>query len=264
MTEHHDEFTDVLGAYALDAVDPLERELIEDHLRTCAFCATEVREHREIAALLGQTAAPAPEGVWDRIAAELSPAAPPMRLSLEPASEVADAADADAPAAAPDATDEHRAPVMPIASARRSIRMRTFVAVVSAAALVIAVLGVVAVDRGRGSDGTQVATPGTAAIDVALKGGGGRTAQALVGSDGQGWLFAGDLKPPPEGDVYQLWGQVDGTVLSLGTFGDGAKTVPFHLDPEQLDDVEAFAVTQERSPGVVASDQDPVVVGETA
>ena len=45
MTEHED-FQDLLGAYALDAVDPTERDEIERHLATCPRCRAEVAEHR--------------------------------------------------------------------------------------------------------------------------------------------------------------------------------------------------------------------------
>lgn len=35
MSEYHDQFSELLGAYALDAVDPDEQAQIELHLRTC-------------------------------------------------------------------------------------------------------------------------------------------------------------------------------------------------------------------------------------
>src|SRR3954468_13569720 len=82
MNDVYDEFSDLLGAYALDAVDPQEREEIERHLTTCPRCRAEVAEHREVAALLSQSGAPAPDGVWDRIAPVLAPPAPPMRMTV--------------------------------------------------------------------------------------------------------------------------------------------------------------------------------------
>lgn len=41
--QDHDEVKSLLGAYALDAVSPLEQVRIERHLRTCEACATEAR-----------------------------------------------------------------------------------------------------------------------------------------------------------------------------------------------------------------------------
>jgi anti-sigma-K factor RskA len=44
-----DELNVLAGAYALDALDEDEREVFEQHLRTCAACAQEVRGLRETA-----------------------------------------------------------------------------------------------------------------------------------------------------------------------------------------------------------------------
>jgi len=49
-----DELNVLAGAYALDALDDGEREVFEQHLRTCAECAQEVRGLREAAAELSQ------------------------------------------------------------------------------------------------------------------------------------------------------------------------------------------------------------------
>ena len=48
------------GAYALDAVDDLERARFEQHLAECEDCRAEVAELRETAALLAETTAVAP------------------------------------------------------------------------------------------------------------------------------------------------------------------------------------------------------------
>ena len=71
----HEEIQELLGAFALDAVDGDEAEAIELHLRECPRCRAEVTEQREVAALLAHTGATAPEGVWVRILEELEPVA---------------------------------------------------------------------------------------------------------------------------------------------------------------------------------------------
>jgi len=48
------------GAYAMDALDELERARFEQHLAQCEDCRAEVAELRETAALLAETAAVAP------------------------------------------------------------------------------------------------------------------------------------------------------------------------------------------------------------
>ena len=84
----HHEIEELLGAYALDAVDAEEARVVEEHLLVCPRCRAEVAEHREVAALLTSgTSEPVPDGVWNRIAADLgdSPAARAHRGRLRAA-----------------------------------------------------------------------------------------------------------------------------------------------------------------------------------
>src|SRR5690606_4393398 len=78
----HDEIAELLGAYALDAVEPEEAAAVEAHLAVCPRCAAEVADHREVAAMLAHSGAPAPEGLWSRISASLEEAPPEMELRL--------------------------------------------------------------------------------------------------------------------------------------------------------------------------------------
>lgn len=55
-----DELNVLAGAYALDALDPAERTLFEEHLETCDECAEEVRGMRNAAAELSRTTEVAP------------------------------------------------------------------------------------------------------------------------------------------------------------------------------------------------------------
>ena len=103
------------------------------------------------------------------------------------------------------------------------------------------------------------AATGSSKLQVDLAGDAG-SAKAVVGADGKGYLIMDGVDAPTDGDVYQLWGKVDETVLSLGTFGDSG-VVPFSVDPNRIGDIELFAVTEEKAPGVVASDQDPILAG---
>src|SRR4051794_37113805 len=79
----HDQIADLLGAYALDAVDPDEAEEVARHLETCPRCRQEVDEHREAAATLAFVGETAPDGLWDRINARLEEE-PPPDLDLAP------------------------------------------------------------------------------------------------------------------------------------------------------------------------------------
>ena len=81
----HDEIEEMLGVYALDALDAQERQEVDDHLASCPRCRAELAAHREVAALLGNPVgdapAIAPEDVWDRIASSLQDE-PPARSPL--------------------------------------------------------------------------------------------------------------------------------------------------------------------------------------
>lgn len=67
----HRDIEELLGTYALDAVDTDEVRPIEAHLTTCPRCRGEVNDLRHVAALLASSGSDAPEGVWHRIAAAL-------------------------------------------------------------------------------------------------------------------------------------------------------------------------------------------------
>lgn len=265
MNDSYDEFSDLLGVYALDAVDADERERIELHLVDCPRCRAEVAEHREVAALLSRSGAAAPEGIWDRIAEELAPPAPPMRVGIMPSgTAVAPAAEPDPEPAGRPAPDTVTS-IGDAPSVRSRRPSRPMLAVLGVAACIIALLGVVAVGQSqrinRGQSVEEMASK--AADDSKLKvelAGDDGSAKAVVGADGQGYLIMDGVDAPADGDVYQLWGKVDGTVLSLGTFGD-TSVVPFSIDPSRIGDIELFAVTEEKAPGVIASDHAPIMAG---
>src|SRR5262245_52081849 len=179
MSSTPEEIEELLGAYALDAVSPEERAVVEQYLATHPRARAEVVQHQEVATLLAFTGASAPDGLWDRIAAELEGPAP------EPGPELAK--------------------VMPMrAGARRARRFRTgLVAVVGAvAAAVIVALGLVVVDQSRELDDREVALEAAyndavadpASRTVTMRSEDGSvTLDAVVTPDGNGFLQAGNL-----------------------------------------------------------------------
>ena len=74
----HADIAELLGAWALDAVDDDEWHAVAAHLEECPRCRAEVAQHLEVVALLANSGADAPEGLWDRIAGELDGGAPPV------------------------------------------------------------------------------------------------------------------------------------------------------------------------------------------
>jgi anti-sigma factor RsiW len=254
----HAAIEELLGAYALDAVEPDERDQIEAHLATCPRCRAEVAEHREVAALLGYGGAAAPEGVWDRIRESLEPPPPELRLAVTPSES----------SAAP----EVPAPGAPVADleARRRHRSRLRVALVgAAAAIVIAVLGAEVVhlsnqvDRMREETALQVAatdafgdpTAQQASLQTAD---GAVEARAVVTGTGEGYVLAGNLPDLSEG-TYQLWGETDGTIVSLAVMGPAPDVVAFTAQAP----LSRLMVTAEKAP-VAQTSNTPVVIGTVA
>ena len=71
------ELDELLGAYALDAVDDADRRRVEDYLEVNPRAAAEVQAHREVATMLAFTGMDAPDDLWGRIADEIAEQAPP-------------------------------------------------------------------------------------------------------------------------------------------------------------------------------------------
>ena len=249
----HDGVPELLGAYALDAVDPAERELVEAHLAGCPRCRAEVEEHREVAALLANVGRPAPEGLWDRIAEALE--GPPPPLNLVPSG--------DRTARAGRAGDRRRRPRFGRALA---------VSALAAAAAVIIALGV-RVDQLQGNldeidtaiqarlteDRLPPEVPGGLVVDMTASDGTVQGVQAVITSEGEGYLAMGNLPELPAGRTYQLWGDTGDGLISLGVLGRDPQPV------ETFDagsDFVAFALTAEQAPGVVESTQPAVAAGQ--
>jgi hypothetical protein len=243
----HDEITELLGAYALDAVDPAEAALVEEHLATCARCRAEVAEHREVAALLGNSGSDAPDDLWDRIAGTLE-AAPPRPDELPPILGL-------------DQARERR---------RRRLPTLWGVAAAAAAALVIAVLGVQVRHQDHRINELQTALSNpnrpkyeAAASDptadhFALTSADGATkVVGVITADGTAYLDVTALPKLASDETYQLWGAAGDDLVSLGVLGTDPKVVSFRAGTNY----DAFALTVEDAPGVVTSEHDPVVVG---
>jgi Anti-sigma-K factor rskA/Putative zinc-finger len=225
-SRYHELVEDLLGAYVLDAVEPEERALVDDHLSECARCRAEVAELREAATLLAHSG-PAPEGVWDRIAASLEPAPPPLRLDVR----------------------------------RRPWRAVTLAALATAAAVLIGVLVVQVRGQHRDIDRLEQAIADQrrtvdveAAAAAALAEPGSRVARlatdagkveatAVLRATGEGYLLGTNL-PPLSGRIYQLWGATDGgRIVSLGVLAQPGP-VAFAGDPT----VQVLMMTEEQAP----------------
>ena len=241
-TFSHQDIEELLGAFALDAVDDDERDLVEGHLAGCPRCRAEVQRHRETATLLAQGGERAPEGVWDRIAEALDEAPPALDL----------------------------APV-----ARRTIPLRVAAITMAVAAAVALFLGVTlgrhdnhrldridelaqAIQEANVNSAAFAALSDPAAEQVKLASADGKASARVVRlPDGTGYLVPGRLAPLPAGRVYQLWAVRSDAKISLGVLGTNPGVSAFRMTGP----VSAYAVTDEAAGGVATTSNQPVIVG---
>jgi anti-sigma-K factor RskA len=217
----HQQASELLAVFALDAVDSDEQELIEAHLAECPRCRAELDAHRDVAAALGNSVEQLPEGLWSSIASRLParPAEepPPMPTLVREGSahEERTAATFRTPSPAP----------------RRASRGRLFsvASLAVAAAAVAAVLGVNLVHANDQISSLHHAAPASAV--AALKVPGHKVVDAesarhvelaqfvVLPSSGQGYLLKSKLPTLSSTQTYQLWGVIDGQAISLGLLG---------------------------------------------
>ncbi len=285
----HEEIQELLGAYALDALEPDEAAEVEAHLVGCPRCAAEVDAHRDVAGLLGNGGEEVPAALWDRIAEQL-----PARRSGSVAAEApgweALAGRLDRPGGEGSALSGSPSPVAGGSMStgavvlrgrwpgHRWVRMAT--AVAAAAAVLAVVLGVqvARLDHRVGQLQADAARPALSrAVAAALEdptsqrvrlvppvgsaAPGAEVTLVLTGS-GTGYLVAQGLDPLGPGRTYQLWAVLPAGAVSLGLLGPRPTEAAFGLDPGVP--VPTFAITAERAGGAVAPTSRPVVEGSVA
>ncbi len=221
------------GAYAVDAVDDLERGRFERHLVECADCQAEVQSLREAAAVLADDSALAPPpSLRNRVLADI-------------------------------ATVRPLPPVVPTAEPRSSRRPWLTLLV---AASVLAVLGV---GLGIWQPWTNEAPTLTAservlraddAQTVRLTFDGGATATLVRSvSEGRAVITTSDMPLAPDGKVYELWlQQPDGEMAPAGLMPPKAdQTVLLEGDAT---DAVAAGITVEPAGGSLEPSTEPIAL----
>ncbi len=228
----HDEASDLLAVFALDAVDSDEHEEIEAHLAECPRCRAELDAHRDVAAALGNSVESLPEGLWSSIASRLvigtNEDAPPMPTLLRTRT-------------GDEVVGSFRTPRTARPKASRG-RLLSVASLAVAAAATAVVLGVNLVDASnqvahlQGAIGETAHTEVLAALEtpghkvVNLKNASGhRLVEFVVLPSGQGYLVDSHLPALSSKETYQLWGVVDGQTISLGLLGRSPQLVAFTL-----------------------------------
>jgi anti-sigma factor RsiW len=266
------ELDELLGAYALDALDPDEHDQVEAYVARTPAAAAEVGQLQETAALLAHVGREAPEGLWARIEGALAEEPPGLRMA-PPALATPRPVE---PAAVPDP------PGVPARSRRRRIAAR--VAAVAAALVVVASIAVSAVLHGEMDDqqarldrlsasmahdgvarSAHAATMDPAAHMATLASADGtRRARVVTMPDGTGYFMEHNLPALAAGRTYQLWAMTGArdapTFVSVGVLGRRPGVTAFRTARSPM----GFIVTVEPMPGVVQPDHPAMLEGFTA
>ncbi|UZN02832.1 anti-sigma factor domain-containing protein [Cellulomonas sp. S1-8] len=256
---------DLLGAYALDAVDDVERRAVERLVASDPDAARELAELRATAALLGsavQTAPPADVrgAVLEAIRRE------PQDRAAHGDGRAVRIDDERATAAVPDTAgvvsgDPRR--VTDLATRRRAPRphwLAVAAIAVGAAAVPAGVAWQQAQEADRAREQAQVlaallAEPGTEVVRGEVEGGG--TAVGVLGTDRAVFTATG-LDDPGAGREYQLWVIRDGVAVPDVVMPDASGEVRAVTDAFAPGD--ALAVTVEPSGGSQEPTTDVLVV----
>jgi len=226
---------ELTAGYALDALEPTEREAYEHHLAGCARCQEELASFWEVTGALAAAAdGPAPS--------------PALRERI---------------------LDEARAEkqtVVPLESRRR---ISPVLASVTAIAAAVAIgLGIYAISlHGQLGDTKSAlsAQQSAAAVladanatTVALKSGSGRL---VVAGDGSAVLVLDELPAAPSGKTYQAWVVTGRVPVSAGTFtsANGQAIVPI---PRTVPSGAVVAVTVEQAGGAASPTLPPVAASD--
>jgi hypothetical protein len=227
-----DEIHALVGAYALDAVDDIERAAFDRHLRDCDACRVEVAELQETAARLA-------DGTWS---------VPPPSLKDNVLAEIA--------------TTRQVAPLAP-ARPRRSGSLRLRLTAAAAAVVAAATAGtavfVVQEDRVRheralaeaarsGSDRVRaiLASPDLVVRQKELITGGKVTVASSRLQDA-GVILLAATQAPPDDRVFELWTLRGANAAQAGTLGPGQTNIVQVV--EGLPSSSEVGVTVERSGG---------------
>jgi Anti-sigma-K factor rskA len=270
MNFSDEELDELLGAYALDAVDEHERSAVERYLERSSSAREEVRNHYEVAMALATTPGQAPMALWDRIEANMKP-------------HVTETVDPSTVTLGSDSTSS-RTLAFPgvrwVAAAAAALLIASFATVsVRQHRTITALRSDVAAARATARTNEMraekverllttttakertiqllLATSGTtvAHLDTAS---GVSVVEVILAPDGQGYLVSKALPALSSDRTYQLWGVADDVVLSLGVFGSAPKTLEFAAHQRWT----KFVLTEEQSPGVPTSSQPAFAVGE--
>ncbi len=226
-----DDLHALTGAYAVDALDEVERARFERHLGTCPDCRAEVQSLREAAAVLAEAAAtPPPAALRARVLAEIATVRP----------------------------------LPPVVPAEQASRRRWLPLLVAAS--VLAVLGIAlgwwqpwSSDPSAPTAAERVlAADDAESVTLSFEDGSQATVTRSV-SEGRAVITTTDMAPPPNGKVYELWLQhPDGHMAPAGVMPQEPDQTVL-LDGDATEAIGA-GITVEPAGGSAEPTSDPIAL----
>lgn len=239
MITKHEELKELLGVYALNALDADERRQVEGHLSNCRACTQELSDHLETLAAFTDEDETLSSDVWQRVS---------MSLEEEPPAQV----------------------IAPRADGRwRPSRFGS--ALAAAASIVFLVMGVRLVQQEQRLDSLTAAIGDRGVDDLARAAASdpdatllslqspdkAMFARVVILPDGSGYLTSDNLGRVASDQTYQLWALRGEEKISLGLLGTDPKVSAFRT----VGGAAGFAITVERAGGVEVTRNSPIVFG---
>lgn len=285
-----DDARSLLGAYALDAVDPDERAAVEQLVATDPSAAAELAQLTAVAATLGDAVAGDPPAALRASVlaaivgtpqlgplsgprhvatpADEPPAAPRSGLTVVPPSATEDAPSSDAgpafPAAPPSGAGPEALPVPDLVERRRRRAPGRWLAVAAAVVIGAAVPTTLAVQQAQRANQLEqqqqaladlLTDPSAVVVHGDMTGGGVATA---ILTDDAALFSAAGLPDPGDDHVYQLWVVSGDEAASAGVLADSSGSARQLADDFSSGD--ALAVTVEPAGGSDQPTTTPLVV----
>ena len=231
----------LVGAYAVDALDDLERAQFERHLAECPACQAEVAGLQEAAAVMGSAAStPPPASLRDSVLAGITTVRP-----LPP---------------------EVPAPVLTDAPAGRS-RFRPRLLVAAAAALIVVGGGATAVVQPWDDETSQTQLTAAERVRAAEDAetytqsfpDGSKAVLVRSRSQNAAVLTTQDMADAPAGSIYELWLIHDDQMVPAGLMNGGDHEIVLEGDAATA---TGFGITVEPDGGSDEPSSDPIVAVE--
>jgi anti-sigma factor RsiW len=230
------ELDELLGAYALDAIEPVERFEMEQYLHDNVDARREVDELRETAALLALLQVqrePIDEHVWADIESAIHEPAPVA-----------------APAEIVPLHDAARSELRE-ARRRRAVPLPVAALLVAAASVAIVLLAARHNTPARSAAAQFNSVVKNGGTQTAIMGKNGTLAHVVRASDGSGFFHVDDMPALPPGHVYQLWVLAPGKTapISAGVLGRAPHAYSSFTFQGKI---QAYALSVENAPGAIS------------